>query len=294
MMGRAATFSGRKATRAGVHAAEAEGCGRPNGRALAPPAYGIDFVDRPRLSVRSFSVAAPMPASRQGCAFDKSFQSSEEEQDKILSTGLFQTENSGAAPGVARGIGIEVDASTWFRTLVRTGLGAVGGGAVGAGVGSAVPAVGTAIGAVAGGIAGGLAAGLSAEYQWTQTIDTNAPLHGAVSPYVDPHPNDDPEGAPFYYTGAEAKRFGNHFVDHPKRVPDPARALNWDAVLSITSVHAGQRVWILESLKYGFTVNTDGTVTPRAPTAASGGDVTRHINTLGGEFADWKFSTGWL
>ncbi|CAD5372277.1 hypothetical protein RA210_U20260 [Rubrivivax sp. A210] len=293
--------------------AHADAGSGPRGLAVAPPAYGIDSLDRghadkasargvetsagaPRLRVTGFSVLAPTSpaaAPRQRGPRDKSLQPGGEEQDKILSP-TFTTEHSGAAAGIPRGVGMEVDASTWVRTLARTGLGAGAGGAIGAGIGSVVPVIGTGIGAAVGGLIGGAAAGLSAEYQWTQTIDTNDPLNGAVSPYVDPHPNDDPEGAPFYYTAAEHKRFGNHFTDHPRRVPDPARAINWDAVLSITSVHVGKRVSILESLKYGFTVNTDGTVTARAPTDAATGDVNRHISTLSSEFADWTFSKGVL
>src|SRR5260370_7552849 len=38
-------------------------------------------------------------------------------------------------------------------------------------------------------------------FRWTQTIETNAPLHGASTLYVDPYPNDDTK--PFYYTDAE-------------------------------------------------------------------------------------------
>jgi hypothetical protein len=236
----------QKAARADTSsAARIDGSAGPGGIAIAPPAYGLDFADRspraaldpirdkthdrpvaaPRLNVKNFSLVASSAgrgASRPHA--DKSLASSDWEQDKMLSSGLFQTENTAQPLGAPRGIGIEVDASTWVRTLARTGLGIVGGGAVGAGVGAAVSGVGAIPGAVVGGVAGGIAAGLSAEYQWTQTIDTDSPLHGAVSPYVDPHPNDDPEGAPFYYTGAEAKRFGNHFVDHPSRIPDAAKA----------------------------------------------------------------------
>jgi hypothetical protein len=127
------------------------------------------------------------------------------------------------------------------------------------------------------------------QYQWTQTITTNAPLRrrfavcGSASTTIE---------EPFTTWGCQ--KYGNHFSDHPSRVPDVARALDWDAVLSITSVHVGKRVTILESLKYGFTVNSDGTVTARAPVDASSGDVNGHIGVLSGEFGDWTFSTGWL
>ena len=52
-------------------------------------------------------------------------------------------------------------------------------------------------------------------FRFTQMIDTNAPLHGATAPYVDPHPNDDTK--PFYWTDAEQGRYPTTFKDHPWR-----------------------------------------------------------------------------
>ncbi len=50
-------------------------------------------------------------------------------------------------------------------------------------------------------------------YRWTQTIDSNVPLGGTTSPYVDPRPNDDTK--PFYWTDAEAAATADHLYRSP-------------------------------------------------------------------------------
>ncbi len=261
-----------------------------NGVSVAPPRYGISTADNqasrtearplhvvPKLSVSHFRVSQAIRRQNKKGVIpgknltDKSKKISKKKQDKLLSQSLFGTHGTSDPLTNPRGIAIKIKASTGVRTAIKTGLGIFGGTRL-----------------------GGLTAGLSAEYRWTQTITTNNPLNGATSPYVDPHPNDDPDGGPFYYTTAEHKSKGNSFSDRPSRRANASKPINWDAVLSITSVHTGKRVSILESLEYGFTVNSDGSVTSRAPSKAGAGAVTGHISTLKGGFSDWKFSRGYL
>jgi len=63
--------------------------------------------------------------------------------------------------------------------------------------------------------AGGGVAGL----RWIQMIDTNYPLGGDDSPYIDPRPNDD--DLPFYWTEQEHKKYSGtdyiYFYDAPRR-----------------------------------------------------------------------------
>ena len=132
----------------------------------------------------------------------------------------------------------------------------------------------------------------SAEYpagfKWTQTIDTNVPLGGATSPYVDPHPNDDTK--PFYWTDAEHAAHPTTFIDFPKRRVPVAGATNWDAILCLNGVNeATKTVIAFDSLTYGFSRDTTGTVTTRAP--RSTGSAT-HQSILASEFPDWTFRTG--
>jgi hypothetical protein len=123
-------------------------------------------------------------------------------------------------------------------------------------------------------------------FKWTQTIDTNVPLGGTTSPYVDPRPNDDTK--PFYYTDAEQIRFPSTFHDHPSR-PTPATGTTyWNATLGLNGVNEATKTAVgFDYLQYGFTVDSAGTVTVSGPT--SGGSA-NHRSTLSSEFADWTFS----
>ncbi|MFZ5760104.1 MAG: hypothetical protein ACOY32_10820 [Thermodesulfobacteriota bacterium] len=123
-------------------------------------------------------------------------------------------------------------------------------------------------------------------YRWTQTIDTNVPLGGTTSPYVDPRPNDDTK--PFYWTDAEAAARPTTFIDHPSRNPPASGVTTWDAVLSLNGVN-GTTVTRLDSLAYGFSVNSAGTVTPNHPTTPGSGPVATHRSTLTAEFPGWTF-----
>jgi hypothetical protein len=123
-------------------------------------------------------------------------------------------------------------------------------------------------------------------FKWTQTIDTNVPLGGASSPYVDPRPNDDAK--PFYWTDAEHAAHPKTFIDFPSRpVPAAGATTNWDATLCINGVNeATKTVTAFDALTYGFSRDSTGAVTTRAPRSV--GSVV-HQSILSAEFPDWTF-----
>jgi hypothetical protein len=123
--------------------------------------------------------------------------------------------------------------------------------------------------------------------RWTQTIDTNVPLGGTTSPYVDPRPNDDTK--PFYWTDAEHAARPTQFVDHPSRPAPSSGTTTWRALLSLNGVD-GTTVTRFDSIAYGFDIDSGGTVSPAAPTSPVGGLITTHQNTLSSEFAGWTFN----
>lgn len=123
-------------------------------------------------------------------------------------------------------------------------------------------------------------------YHWTQTIDTNVPLGGSTSPYVDPRPNDDT--LPFYWTAAEAAARPTTFEDHPSRAVPASGVTRWEATLALNGVHKAKKVVKLyDCIRYGFTLDSAGKVTLIAPKSAAG---TTHRSTLAGEFSDWTFT----
>ncbi|MCJ7600990.1 MAG: hypothetical protein MUO63_05725 [Desulfobulbaceae bacterium] len=124
-------------------------------------------------------------------------------------------------------------------------------------------------------------------YRWTQTIDSNVPLGGATSPYVDPRPNDDTK--PFYWTDAEAAARPTTFIDHPSRNAPATGTTTWDAVLSLNGVN-GTSVTRLDSLSYGFSIDTAGSVAPHHPITPGSGLVSTHRSTLTSEFPGWTFT----
>lgn len=123
-------------------------------------------------------------------------------------------------------------------------------------------------------------------FKWTQTIDTNVPLGGTTSPYVDPRPNDDTK--PFYYTDAEQLRFPTTFHDHPSR-PTPATGTTyWNAILGLNGVNEATKTVVgFDYLQYGFTIDSTGTVTVVGPMSGGGAN---HRSTLSSEFSGWTFS----
>ncbi|MBV8856633.1 MAG: hypothetical protein JOZ02_06715 [Acidobacteria bacterium] len=126
-------------------------------------------------------------------------------------------------------------------------------------------------------------------FRWTQTIVTNAnkggPLLATPDSYTDPKPNDDTK--PFYWTDAEEATHVGTFHDAPSRKARAGGTVNWDAVLSLNGV-SGQSVTRFDSVTYGFSVDSSGTVTTRGP--ASPASVSGHMATLRGEFPGWTFT----
>ncbi|WDE09747.1 hypothetical protein [Thalassomonas haliotis] len=123
-------------------------------------------------------------------------------------------------------------------------------------------------------------------FRWTQTIDTNAPLGGTTTPYVDPRPNDDSK--PFYWTDAEHASSPSTFTDKPWR-PVPASGTTWwTATLALNGVDdVKKEVTAFDAISYGFTLDSAGTVTLVQPTSVS---LTKHNSVLSSEFASWTFS----
>ncbi len=123
-------------------------------------------------------------------------------------------------------------------------------------------------------------------FKWTQTIATNNPLHGATSPYVDPHPNDDTK--PFYWTDAETAAHPTTFIDFPNRSAPATGTTTWDATLALNGVNeATKTVKSFNSLTYGFDINSAGTVNVHAAKSVG---TAAHRATLASEFPSWTFS----
>jgi hypothetical protein len=124
-------------------------------------------------------------------------------------------------------------------------------------------------------------------FKFTQTIETNAPLHGATSPYVDPHPNDDRK--PFYWTDAEQTLYPTTFKDHPSRNPPTGTAVTyWQATLALNGVdEASKTVTGFDYMTYGFTMDAAGTVKLNFPANIDG---TNHRQTMTNEWSGWTFN----
>jgi hypothetical protein len=124
-------------------------------------------------------------------------------------------------------------------------------------------------------------------YKWTQTIDTNVPLGGASSPYVDPRPNDDAK--PFYFTDAEHAASPTQFRDSPSRPAPAVGTTTWDATLCLNGVNeATKTVTTFDCITYGFSRDTGGAVTRHSVGSSSG---IGHRSTLSSEFPAWTFNT---
>jgi hypothetical protein len=124
-------------------------------------------------------------------------------------------------------------------------------------------------------------------YKWTQTIDTNVPLGGTTSPYVDPRPNDDTK--PFYWTDAEHAASPTQFRDAPSRPAPAAGTAWWNGTLCLNGVdEARKRGTTVDCITYGFTRDASGAVTRNSVGSSSGGT---HRSTLASEFPDWSFTT---
>jgi hypothetical protein len=124
-------------------------------------------------------------------------------------------------------------------------------------------------------------------FKFTQVIETNDPLHGATSPYVDPHPNDDTK--PFYWTDAEQSKYPTTFRDAPSRTaPMGTTPTWWQATLGLNGINEGTKtVTGYDYLTYGFTLDSGGRVTINGPASVDG---TNHRSQLTREFSGWTFS----
>jgi len=124
-------------------------------------------------------------------------------------------------------------------------------------------------------------------FKFTQTIDTNAPLHGANAPYVDPHPNDDMK--PFYWTDVEQRMYPTTFKDHPSRNPPSGTQVTyWQATLALNGVdEASKTVTGFDYLTYGFIMDAAGNVKLNYPQNTDG---TNHRQTLQNEWSSWTFN----
>lgn len=122
-------------------------------------------------------------------------------------------------------------------------------------------------------------------FKWTQTIDTNHPLGGTTSPYVDPRPNDDAK--PFYWTDAEQTTYPTRFIDFPNRPTPASGTTTWDATLCLNGVdETTKSVTAFDCLSYGFSVDSAGAVAQHGLVSSSG---SAHRSTLKSEFPDWTF-----
>ena len=96
------------------------------------------------------------------------------------------------------------------------------------------------------------------QLHYLQVIRTNDPLNGAVSPYIDPKPNDD--NLPFYWTSNEvATRSSSrtvHFTDFSKRDPATLTSTNpitWNADLyQVEYDSANSAVTVRDGISWGW------------------------------------------
>ena len=123
-------------------------------------------------------------------------------------------------------------------------------------------------------------------FKFTQTIETNVPLHGATAPYVDPQPKDDEK--PFYWTDAEQQKYPTSFRDHPKRKPPTGSAMTyWQATLALNGVNEETKsVTGFDYITYGFIMDAAGNIKLNYPANVDG---EKHRQALTQEWSSWKF-----
>lgn len=120
-------------------------------------------------------------------------------------------------------------------------------------------------------------------FRWTQTIETNVPLGGTSSPYVDPRPNDDTK--PFYYTDSEHGQYAPNFYDRPRRSVPGSGTTRWFATLALNGVN-GTNVTAFDAIRYGFEADSKGAVSLLGPQSSG---FAAHQGVLASEFPGWTF-----
>lgn len=95
------------------------------------------------------------------------------------------------------------------------------------------------------------------QLHYLQVISTNDPLNGAVSPYIDPQPNDD--NLPFYWTTAEVAARSTsrtvHFSDFSKRDPATLSSTNpitWNAKLFQVEYDGASAITVRDGVSWGW------------------------------------------
>jgi hypothetical protein len=103
-----------------------------------------------------------------------------------------------------------------------------------------------------------------ANLHWIQLVDTNKPLGGTTTPYIDPRPNDDT--LPFYWTLAEDGQAANgnktantyHFFDNSNRTCTAhPETINWAGELLLASWDNNDpgAVTVYDGVKWGWTLH---------------------------------------
>jgi hypothetical protein len=130
------------------------------------------------------------------------------------------------------------------------------------------------------------------QLNYIQIINTNVPLGGATSPYIDPQPNDDT--LPFYWTRPEASTHGGAksvgFSDFSTRSPSSLSSHNpitWSASLYPVIDEGGMKIkvgngvqwgWNMKPATVGKAAGTFNSPSPTCPPATCSGIGTSSIN----------------
>lgn len=141
---------------------------------------------------------------------------------------------------------------------------------------------------------------------WVQVINTNVPLNGATSPYIDPVPNDD--NLPFYWTTPEQATHGTNktvgFSDFSRRDPATLATTNpitWNASLYAAEYDGNKTVTIHDGISWGWTMKpaTVGSASgsfvnpsPTCPPATCSGIGTSSVSWGIGESGSLSFAGG--
>ncbi len=112
-------------------------------------------------------------------------------------------------------------------------------------------------------------------FVWVQIIDTNVPLGGTTSPYVDPRPNDDTY--PFYWRVADEGAAGRlDFSDSPSRECPCLGNVTWHAELYLADWYekpmgatTDTYLILYDGIRWGFEINCVVPLPPAAWSAAA-------------------------